>query len=258
MLNNTWLNISTDFHGRKVLLASKPPNDYPVRQTFTCHYCKKPEHIICNCRKLDRNQKDRGISGRQGSVKQKHSSNHIQLPSTDQDDESLQVYTTAGHDSWIVDSGATCHMCNNKKVFVELRPMEVQDVLLGDGHKLEATAVGTVSIDVLLPDGKTKKCSLHDVLYTPRLSCNLLSVSKADEAKKPVHFWNGGCEIVNSRNEVIAMATKVGKLYYLEFCQKQQANVAEKNSKEKLWHRRYSHLGEQNLKLLATKNGGLF
>ena len=57
---------------------------------------------------------------------------------------------------------------------------------------------------------------------------------KADEAKKAVHFWNGGCEIVNSKKEVIAVATKVGMLYYLEFCQKQQVNVVEKNSKEKL------------------------
>ena len=251
--------ISTDIHGRKVLLASKPSYDHPVRQTLTCHYCKKPGHIMRNCRKLAQNQKYRGISGRQGFVKQKHSSNHPAI-STDQDDESFvasmnqAMSTTADHDNRIIDSGATCHMCNYKELFVEWRPMEVQDVLLGDGHKLEATAVGTVSIDMLLPDGKTKKCSLHDVLYVPRLSCNLLSVSKADKAKKAVHFWNGGCEIVNSKNEVIALATKVGKLYYLEFCEKQQANIAEKNSKEKLWHRRYGHLGEQNLKLLATKN----
>ena len=102
-------------------------------------------------------------------MKQKHSSNHA-AASTDQDDESFvasinqAMSTTTGHDSWIIYSGATCHLCNNKELFVELRPMEVQDVLLGDGHKLKAT-VGTVAIDMLLPDGKTKKCSLHDVLY---------------------------------------------------------------------------------------------
>ena len=66
-----------------------------------------------NCRKLARNQKDRGISGRQGSVKQKHSSNHA-AASTDQDESFVAsinqaMSTTAGHDSWIIDSGATCH-----------------------------------------------------------------------------------------------------------------------------------------------------
>ena len=75
--------VSTDIHGRKVLLASKPSNDHPVRQTITCHYCKKPGHIMRNCRKLDQYQKDRGSSGRQGSVKQKHSSNHAAASSTD-------------------------------------------------------------------------------------------------------------------------------------------------------------------------------
>ena len=91
--------------------------------------------------------------------------------------------TTAGHDSWIIDSGATCYiMCNNNELFVEWRPIEVQDVLLGDGH--ESTAVGTVSIDMLLPDGKTRKCSQHDVLYVPRFSSNLLSVSKQMKPRK--------------------------------------------------------------------------
>lgn len=47
-------------------------------------------------------------------------------------------------------------------------------------------------------------------------------------------------------------ATKVGNLYYLEHCQKSHvANATESTSKEKLWHRRYGHLGEQNLQRIA-------
>ena len=79
-------------------------------------------------------------------------------------------------ESWIVDSGATCHMCNSKTSFSELHPLtRPQEVTLGDGHILEATAKVTVMIEMLLPDGSTKKCKLQDVLYVPKLSHNLLS-----------------------------------------------------------------------------------
>ena len=52
--------------------------------------------------------------------------------------------------------------------------------------------------------------------------------------------------------EVIVFATRVGDLYYLERCHKpQSANVVDKENKERLWHRRYGHLGEQSLQKIA-------
>ena len=60
-----------------------------------------------------------------------------------------------------------------------------------------------------------------------------------------------GCEILNEKKKVIAFATRVGNLYCLEYCRKaQRANVAEE-SKERLWHRRYGHLGERKLQDMA-------
>ena len=89
---------------------------------------------------------------------------------------------------------------------------------------------------------------LPDVLLVPKLSYSLLSVSKASSAGKITKFDKAGCEILNEQKKVIAFATRVGNLYHLEHCRKQQAvNTMDKESKEKLWHRRYSHLGEQNL-----------
>ena len=43
-------------------------------------------------------------------------------------------------DSWIVDSGATCHMYNDVMLFIELCSLkESLKVTLGDGHPLEAS-----------------------------------------------------------------------------------------------------------------------
>ena len=47
--------------------------------------------------------------------------------------------------SWIVDSGATCHMCNSGVVMSDFHSLKKpQEVTLGDGHVLEATGRGTV------------------------------------------------------------------------------------------------------------------
>ena len=64
-------------------------------------------------------------------------------------------------DSWIVDSRATCHMCNNVVLFVELRSFkEPLQVTLDDGHALQATGRGNVVVEMKLPDGVTKTCKV--------------------------------------------------------------------------------------------------
>ena len=44
-----------------------------------------------------------------------------------------------------MDSGASCHICNDRNSFVELRNLKRSlDVTLGDGHMLKAIGRGTV------------------------------------------------------------------------------------------------------------------
>ncbi len=71
---------------------------------------------------------------------------------------------------------------------------------------LDATHEGTVTLEKLLPDGNSK-CKLKNVLYVPKLSYSLLSVSKASESGKTMKFTKSGCEILNKQNKVIAFAT---------------------------------------------------
>ena len=80
------------------------------------------------------------------------------------------------HDQWIFDSGATCHMCNNKAMFSEVHSLcNPINVMLGDGRNLRAVGRGNVILTMKVHD-KTKCCTLHDVLLVPYLAYNLLSV----------------------------------------------------------------------------------
>ena len=162
----------TDRHGedgRKALVTDQRRRPM-ARRNFTCHFCHKPGHIKAQCRKFLASQR-------------KQSQGASTAETRGNDEEALvttHAFVAASRENWIVDSGATCHMCNNEHLFVEMRQLEVpQEVTLGDGRSLEGTAEGTVKLETLLPDGSTQKCRLKNVLLVPELSYSLLSVSKA-------------------------------------------------------------------------------
>ena len=232
------------------------------KRKFTCHYCGKPGHFRRNCRKLaaDNEKKDKPGT----KEKEKHKANQAatlkleedSYPSSDGDAlVAFHALSANSGGNWIVDSGATCHMCNNGNMFAKFKSFDrAQEVTLGDGHVLEATGEGIVQVKMKLPDGKAQRCNLRNVLLVPKLAYNLLSVSKAAEAGKTTKFDKNGCQILNEDMKVIAVAKRVGNLFYLE-CEENQSLSVVAQSKERLWHRRYGHLGEQSLTKLAK--GGL-
>ena len=84
------------------------------------------------------------------------------------------------------------------------------------------------------------------MLYVPNLSYNLISVSKATEDGKTITFSEARSQILDANQKLIAIATRIGTLYYLD-CRidHQQINAAENGSqetKEDIWHRRFGHL----------------
>ena len=129
-------------------------------------------------------------------------------------------------------------------------------MVLGDGHSLIATGKGKVVLEVTLPNGESKSCTLHDVLYVPKLAYNLISVTKASQTGKVVKFTKSACYILDRNHKIVAKAAKVGSLYQLDHKPNhERVNVAKQpETKEDLWHKRYGHLGVSSLQKLANKN----
>ena len=216
-----------------------------------CHYCRKFGHIQRNCTERIKNEgqskPEAAVDTTNGKKKKKTGllTRHV-----------LGVREPA--QNWIVDSGATCHICNSKELFEDLRTLaKPQKVTLGDEHTLEAIGIGTVEVNLKLPDGGSQIGSLSDVLYVPSLAYNLLSVAKVTEAGKNVQFSETQGKIFDDQGELVAIASKAGSLYYLdcESLQTTEINSASHQSKENLWHRRFGHLGERGLSTL--KKDGL-
>lgn len=80
---------------------------------------------------------------------------------------------------WILDTGASRHLCSNKELFHKL-----EDVAEGEyvfmGNSTAAGVLGKGKIFLELTSGKT--LALNDVLYVPSLQRNLVSGSLLNKA----------------------------------------------------------------------------
>ena len=226
----------------KALMSRKQP-----KKKGPCYQCGKYGHLKWECSESSGDQRE----WRRGD----HKAGTVTDDSSDSDTfvvghEAFSVGMKCG---WIVDSGATCHMCNYMSQFVEYQSLKKPEkVTLGDGHCLDAVGSGTVELVVNLPDGKRKKLKLLNTLFVPGLSYSLISVSKASEAGMSTNFSDSGCTIINGKGKVRACATRCGSLYFLQLEHTEQANAAA--TSESVWHRRYGHLGTQSLRQLATES----
>ena len=85
--------------------------------------------------------------------------------SSDSDGCSLVVQhvLSAGHNTqgqWILDSGATCHMCNKESMFTDLHLLHNPlNVMLGDGRNLQAVGCGKVILARQKEDLHSSRCS---------------------------------------------------------------------------------------------------
>ena len=147
------------------------------REGPKCHHCGRFGHIKRKCQMLlespGKNQDNRikSYSNKRSLRKQK-----AYAAEEDTDDEGVEIIgLVTGHalsanrrSNWVVPSGATCHICNNEELFHQMIGLETpQELTVDDGHFVQATCQGDVILRMNMPNGKTRKCKLSDVLHVP-------------------------------------------------------------------------------------------
>ena len=150
---------------------------------------------------------------------------------------------------WVIDSGASSHMTKEKRVLTNFQEFEEpENVALGDGRVVKALGSGRVQINMLFPGTEAKKAVLYDVLYVPKLTCNLFSVRAAVAKGNAVEFGPDSCRIWDENGKLRGKGSLSDKLYQLD-CQvvcTGYASVAQ--SRSDLWHQRLGHVHESRLK----------
>ena len=237
-----------------------------------CHHCGKFGHIQRNCRDRKKEEKpqnsDAEYHHRRPNYKPKQKANSAEIREQESSSEEVglvhqHVFAAGGVNEptqsgtqWIIDSGATSHICSDRNLFTDLKKLNHPlDVVLGDGRALLAKHSGTVHLQVK-SGSLTRKCKLHNVLFVPELAYCLLSISKATERGIEFKFNKRGCIVRDSNGRLITVASKSGNLYQVSVVEPKNAEVKQMEqchvSKEELWHRRYGHLNNSSLKELAA------
>ena len=195
------------------------------RKSPKCHHCGRFGNIKRECRMLPestgKNQDNRTTSYSNKRLLRKQEVYAAEEDTDEKGEEIVGLVTEHAlsanrRSNWVVDSGATCHMCNNEELFDQIIGLEIpQEITVGDGHSVQATGRGDFILRMNVPNGKIRKCKLSDVLYVPDLLHNFLSVSKAASNGKSFEFGQSHCSIIDNKFGGIVTATKCGNLYYL-------------------------------------------
>ena len=83
----------------------------------------------------------------------------------DSDDEEEIIGLVAEHTSttkrrsnWVVDSGATCHMCKGETLFDQISVLDTpQEITAGDRYSVPTTGMGNVIPGMNLTNGKVRQ-----------------------------------------------------------------------------------------------------
>jgi len=170
-------------------------------------------------------------------------------------------------DDWLVDSGCTHHMCNSPSQMLTLEGVqEEKRVLLGNSTWAKVANVGSVELRVRTGQNSVASLRLDNVLLVPDLRKNLISVSCLMDSGIDIEFKGnqGTCSFIKG-NETVGRANKVQNLWVLDTLKcgdgfTAQANLAgmgflaTKDQTLGLWHLRFNHLNEEDLKQLARTN----
>ena len=90
----------------------------------------------------------------------------------------------------IVDSGMSSQICPDKLKFINLRPLEGQNIHTTNDRVILACGIGDISIELSNSSGKTK-CVLKDTIYVPEMAFTLISVAHLDLLNCSTTFMGG-------------------------------------------------------------------
>jgi transposase InsO family protein len=212
-----------------------------------CYFCKKGGIVKKNCFKyLAWKSKQDSNGNWRRSQKQ-----HVNI--VNEAEEYLFVLNASSKD-WILDSGATCHVCRNKNLFSTFDSTYKEKINMPNGEMCMSSGKGTVILSLINSNGKISKAKIQDVFYVPEIEGNLISVSKLTNKGYQVIFNKTKCEI-NFNNVNIAVADLNGKLYILRKTAKNTICAVEKDEHRKncvhYWHR---ILGHRDLTVVKNLN----
>lgn len=194
-------------------------------------YCKKNKNSCSICKKTNHNEK-----------------NCFYRKNKDENSRNVSFLSFLVGDNknkgtgWIVDSGASTHMTNDRKVLENVNK-KVTPFTVANDTVMTSKEVGNV---------KAENCNLNEVAFVPELLSNLLSVNRVTQNGGTVIFDKNEVVIKYEDQEVLKGEKNNNGLYTVNLKTGKNACYSVVD-----WHQKLGHLGLQNMKKLKEISNGM-
>jgi hypothetical protein len=164
-------------------------------------------------------------------------------------------------EEWCLDSGATSHLCNNRKLFLNIHTIRPLSVDTASGQKFHVTEIGDIHCYLRSYDDSREPdvaVVLRDVLFVPRLPINLISIARLANANLTVEFQQKFA-FISYKSMRITTAARAGNLYVLETVPLVPTTALTVGSKIiptarnlHVWHLRLNHVSYETIKWMSN------
>lgn len=250
-------------------------NQVAFKSDIKCFKCNEPNHIARYCKNKNRDTSKIGHNQKIGFHKQAKFQNERNICTICKKNNHAEkdCYFKKKHETanqkvsfltmnceekhkrnidFVVDSGCTSHMSNNKTLFENIQEKKCEILVAKDKESMEAQGIGIISGDA---------CTLKKVLYVPELSKNLLSVNAITENEGTVLFTKD--KVLITKDEKIIEGRKLENgLYSVDILNDKNENtenslITENKIEALEWHKKLGHIGIQNMKKLIGLVDGM-
>ena len=172
--------------------------------------------------------------------------------------ERLQSFFAGQPFTCCLDSGASNHMVNDESILGDIKilkdPIEVN--LAKKDETVTATKKGKLQLKSCVGLNKINDIEFYDVLFTPNLAVNLISVTRIESNGFTVIFKNGLVSILDKNDNVLITGKRINGLYYLDLflCGYERAFMARVMKGLSVWHKKLGHLSNANMLKIVEKN----
>jgi len=167
-----------------------------TQNVVVCGRCGKPNNDGSRCWKKHPHlrpqrswNKQSGMVAKVVSHSDDGSDNYVCLMAGPHQRKQTQTNAAAkaSESKWVIDSGATVHICNDKGMFSKLEQVAPFYISIGTSLGFPVIGRGTVDMTIRV-DGKVKGCHLENVVFAPSMGYNLLSVPMMAAASMQTTF----------------------------------------------------------------------
>jgi len=220
------------------------------KKEIFCRYCHKRGHLEKRCYK----KRDDSRNKKETNSPTKDNMANFGAFTVSDSEFASSILRNNSEKVWLLDSGASKHMCFHREWFSKLDDSYRKSVSLGDNSTCEVKGRGVIKIKMYV-DGTWLNGKLEDVLFVSSLRKNLFSTGVCTSKGYVLKFESDNVKI-SRNNSIMAYGVRQSNNLFrllVKVVFTDEANAVSVDSL-RTWHERLGHINCQSLREMVRKD----